>query len=113
MNLFQQVDDRSIDTVIEETEELIALEFTAAWCGPCRVLAPILERLAAEYEGRLRVLSLDADENPHTVTRFSVRGMPTIVFLREGLDVDRSIGAVPEKILRSRIDANLGGVATE
>jgi thioredoxin 1 len=107
MSRFEKVDDGSIEAALREADGLVAVDFTAAWCGPCRVLSPILERLSGEYEGRLRVLELDTDENPEAVVRHGVRGMPTIVFFRDGVEVNRSIGAVPEKVLRDRIESSL------
>jgi thioredoxin len=104
MSRLAEVSDQTIDDVLNEGDAPVAVDFTAAWCGPCRVLTPILERLAGEYAGRLKVVSLDTDANPVAVSRFGVRGMPTIVFFRDGMEVDRSIGAVPEVVLRKRIE---------
>jgi thioredoxin 1 len=103
----QMVDDASFGEVVERAEGLVLVDFTAAWCPPCRLIAPILAELAEEYASRLAVVSLDADLNPATVARFGARGLPTLVFFRDGLEVDRSIGAVPRAVLQARIESVL------
>lgn len=111
MNRFEKVDDRTIDERVRMARGLVAVDFTAVWCGPCRVFDPILARVAAEFADRLQVVELDTDENPGAVTRYGVRGMPTLVFFRDGVEVYRSIGAVPEPVLRRRIEASLDEAA--
>lgn len=81
----------------------VAVEFTAAWCAPCRVLGPILESIAQEYAGRLRVLQIDADANPVTMTRLGVRGLPTVLVFRDGTLVDRIVGAAPKAAIVQRL----------
>lgn len=109
MNRFERVDDRTIDDRVRAARGLIAVEFTAVWCGPCRVFDPILASVAQEFEGRLAVVELDTDVNPGAVIRYGVRSMPTLVFFRGGAEVSRSVGAVSAPVLRRRIDANLAG----
>lgn len=104
MRGIDRVDDATFGERVERAGGLVVVDFTAEWCGPCRVLAPVLEQLAEEYGPRLRIVSLDVDANPVTTARFGVRGMPTIVFFRDGVEVGRSVGAVPKPVLRARID---------
>ena len=86
----------------------VAVEFTATWCGPCRLMAPVVEAVARDYAPRLRVLQLDADANPATMTRFGVRGLPTMLVFRDGTLVERIVGAAPIAAVRERLDRVLG-----
>ena len=97
------VTDATFATEVEQHRGLAVVDFTATWCGPCRVLAPILEQVAAERAGSVKVLKLDMDENTRTVARFNVRSAPTLLFFRDGQPVGQIIGAVP----KARIDAAL------
>ena len=90
---------------------LVAVKFWAAWCGPCRALAPAVEAVAAELAPRLRVLQLDADENPATQVRYGVRSLPTILLFRDGEVVDRIIGAMPAAALRARLARHIDAPA--
>ena len=83
---------------------LVAVDFTAEWCPPCRVMAPILETVAAEFAGKLRVFQMDTDANPATMVRLGVRSLPTILVFRDGEIVDRIVSAVPAAKLRERFD---------
>ena len=87
----------------------VAVEFTAAWCAPCRIMAPVVEAVAHDYAPRLRVLQLDADANPATLARLGVRGLPTLLVFRDGAIVERVVGAVPAAALRQRLDRVLAG----
>ena len=87
---------------------LVAVEFTAAWCPPCRVFGPLVEEAAQAYAGRLRVYQMDADVNLATVARHDVRSLPTLVVFRDGAPVDRVVGAVPRGMLRDRLERVLG-----
>ena len=86
---------------------LVLVDLWAAWCGPCKVIAPILERIAADYAGRVKVVKVDVDQAPATAQRFDARSIPTLVLLRDGQVVQRVIGAQPEHALRSVVDGAL------
>jgi thioredoxin 1 len=90
------VTDQDFETEIEKHDGLAVVDFWATWCGPCRLIAPILEQLASEYEGKAKVAKLDVDSNVHTATRFNVRSIPTILFFKNGKLVDQVVGAVPK-----------------
>ena len=107
-----QVTDASFSTAIAPGTGLTMLEFTAAWCAPCRLMAPVLESIATEYDGKLRVMQLDADSNQATTVRLGVRGLPTTLLFRDGEIVDRIVGAVPIARVRERVDAALAASAT-
>ncbi len=83
---------------------LVAVEISAEWCGPCKILGPIVESLAAEYAPKMRVLQMDNDANPAMIARLGVRSIPTILVFRDGDLVDRIVGAVPKATLRERFD---------
>jgi thioredoxin 1 len=90
-----------------QSEQPVVVDFWAAWCPPCRVIAPILEELAGEFEGRLTVAKLDADEYPEWQVRCGVYGLPTMIVFRGGEEVARVIGAYPKARLRSAFEEAL------
>ena len=91
--------DATFDEEVGSESSPVLVDFTAAWCPPCKAIAPILDELADEYAGSLRVVKVDVDENPSTARRFDVRSMPTLVVLRDGAEVKRLVGARPKRVL--------------
>jgi len=90
-----------------ETSHLVLVDLWAPWCGPCRMVAPVLERLAVRYAGRVKVVKVNVDENPRTAARFDARSIPVLAMVRGGETVGRIVGAQPERVLAQRIDALL------
>ncbi|EKD41796.1 MAG: hypothetical protein ACD_73C00521G0002 [uncultured bacterium] len=80
------------------------VDFWATWCGPCRALTPIIEELANDFQGKVNVFKLDVDENPETAGRFGIRGVPTVLFFKEGKLVDQVVGVLPKADLASKLN---------
>ncbi len=100
-----QVTDASFGVEIEQAEGLAVVDFWAEWCGPCRAVGPVIEQLAEDYRGKVKVLKLDTDANPATAARFNIRSIPTILFFKDGKPVDGVIGADPR--LRSVLEEKI------
>ncbi len=90
-----------------ETPGLIVIDFWAVWCGPCRMLSPIVDELAQEYEGKAIIAKCNVDDCEDIAAQFGVRNIPTLVFVKNGAIVDRTVGVMPKQDLRARIEANL------
>ena len=106
-----EVSDATFKVDIEQHQGLVMVDLWAEWCGPCRMVAPIVEALATEYEGRLKVAKLDVDANPETAQRFNVRSIPTMLFFKDGKVVDSVVGALPKAALAQRIDRHVNAAA--
>jgi thioredoxin 2 len=99
--------DEEFHAVVDEASLPVLVDVWAPWCGPCRMVSPALERLAGELAGKLKLVKVDADDNPEVSRRFEVRSIPTLVLLDHGEVVDKQIGAVPEQQLRSWLESRL------
>jgi thioredoxin 1 len=104
-----EITDATFADEVIASEVPVLVDFWAEWCPPCHRLAPVLEELATEYEGRARVVKLDADANPQTVARYGILSMPTLTVYRAGEVVSQVIGAQPKAKLRAQLDAALAG----
>ncbi|CNK64946.1 thioredoxin TrxA [Yersinia alsatica] len=99
--------DDSFDTDVLKASGLVLVDFWAEWCGPCKMIAPILDEIAEEYEGRLTITKLNIDENPATAPKYGIRGIPTLLLFRDGEVVATKVGALSKGQLKAFLDANL------
>ena len=98
----QAVTDANFEQEVEKANGLTVVDFWATWCGPCRMIAPILDQLAQEYAGKVKVAKLDVDQNIRTASRFNVRSIPMLLFFKDGKVVDQIVGAVPRNQIESK-----------
>lgn len=99
----KHISDADFDSEVKG-EVPVLVDFWAPWCGPCRMLAPVLDSIARRYDGRLKVCKLNTDENPEAPTRFGVRGIPTLIFFRNGEEARRIVGYLTEDKLAQTVD---------
>lgn len=102
-----QVTDDNFSAEVEQDQGLVLVDFWATWCGPCQIVAPVLDQLARDYEGKAKVTKLDVDANQRTAMRFGVRSIPSILFFKSGKHVDTVVGAVPKAVIEGKIQQHL------
>lgn len=103
----QSINDNQFQEEVLNSKGLVLVDFWAEWCGPCRMVAPIVDELAAEYEGRVNIGKCDVDRNDDIVASFRIRNIPTIIFFKNGEPVDKHVGAISKNDLKAKIDALL------
>ena len=101
------VNDLNFDSEVLESSVPVLVDFSATWCQPCRAIAPLVNQLAGEYEGRVKVTAVDIDESPATAQKFQIRGVPTLLMIKGGKVVGQQVGAVPKTKIAALIDGAL------
>lgn len=97
--------DQNFEQEVLNAEEPVLVDFWAAWCGPCRIIAPSIEELATEFKGRAKIAKMDVDRNPQIPMSFGIRSIPTLLFFKDGKVVDQLIGVAPKKMLADRLES--------
>lgn len=101
-----QITDSNFEELANAGKPMV-VDFWAEWCGPCRMVGPIIDELAAEYDGKVTIGKMDVDNNDEVVGKFGIRNIPTVLFLKDGKVVDKVVGAVPKETFVSKIEALL------
>ncbi len=102
-----EVTDGNFEEVVINSEVPVLVDFWAEWCGPCRMVGPLVKEIGQEYEGRAKVAKLDVDSNPEVSAKFGIRNIPTILYFKNGKIVDKQVGAVPKNVISSKLEAIL------
>ena len=101
------VSDASFEQDVLKSDVPVLVDFWAPWCGPCRMVAPIVDEIAKEFDGKIKVFKLNTDENPNVARQFGIRSIPTLMVFKDGQKVDTVVGAVPKTTLSSTISKYL------
>ena len=107
-DLVINVANDTFDQEVLKASTVVMVDFWATWCGPCKIVAPVVEELAREYEGKAKFAKVNTDENADLASRYNIRGIPTLIFFKDGEIKDQIVGAVPKAQLKSKIDSLLG-----
>ncbi|MBN2863833.1 MAG: thioredoxin [Bacteroidales bacterium] len=102
-----EVNDNNFEEIVVGSDKPVLVDFWAEWCGPCRMIAPILEEISAEYSGKALVVKCDVDNSPQVAMKYSIRNIPTVLFFKNGEIIDKQVGAVPKTIFVNKLNAIL------
>lgn len=102
-----EVTDANFEEVVLQSDKPVVVDFWAEWCGPCRMVAPIIHELSDEYDGKAVMTKLDVDSNPAVAAKYGIRNIPTLLFFKNGEIVDKQVGAVPKAVLANKLEALL------
>jgi thioredoxin 1 len=102
-----EVTDTNFESEVLKSDKPAVVDFWAIWCGPCKIIVPYLEQLAAEFDGKVKFLKMDVDNNPNFPSKYGIRSIPTILFFKDGKVIDQVIGAQPKAIFQEKINKML------
>jgi thioredoxin 1 len=102
-----EITDANFEELVTNADKPVMIDFWAVWCGPCRMIAPIVEEMSKEYEGKAVIGKVDVDSNPGVATKYGIRNIPTVLFVKGGEIVDKQVGAAPKQAFTAKLDALL------
>ena len=102
-----EITDANFEELVVNSDKPVMIDFWAVWCGPCRMIAPIVEEMSGEYEGKAVIGKVDVDSNPGVAQKYGIRNIPTVLFVKNGEIADKQVGAVPKQVLTAKLDALL------
>jgi thioredoxin 1 len=102
-----EITDSNFEELVLKSEKPVMLDFWAIWCGPCRIIAPIVEEMSHEYDGKALIGKVDVDSNPDIAIKYGIRNIPTVLFVKNGEVADKQVGAAPKQVFTSKLDALL------
>jgi len=102
-----EVNDANFEVEVLQSDKVVLVDFWAAWCGPCRMVAPIVEELAGEYEGKAVIAKVDVDNNPSVSSALGIRNIPTLLIFKNGKVVDKQVGVAPKEVLAAKLEAHM------
>jgi thioredoxin 1 len=100
-----EVNDNNFDEIVVKSDKPVLVDFWAEWCGPCRMITPIIEEISHEYTGKALIVKCDVDNSPGVAAKYGIRNIPTILFFKDGKIADKQVGAVPKKNFVTKLDA--------
>ncbi len=100
--------DQNFQSSILQADKVALVDFWASWCGPCMMLGPVIEELAADYEGKAIIAKVNVDENPNTAAKYGIRSIPTMLVIKNGQVVDQMVGAMPKTSIAKKLDEHIG-----
>ena len=100
----QELDDARFESEVLKSKEPVLIDLWAPWCGPCRMLTPVVEKLSEEYKGKVKIFKLNTDDNPNAPSTYRVQAIPTLLYFKGGQLVEQTVGVQPEKEIRQRLD---------
>jgi thioredoxin 1 len=102
-----EVNDSNFKSEVTDSEMPVLVDFWAPWCGPCKMIAPVLEELAKEYDGRVKIVKLNVDDSPDTASEFGIRSIPTLILFKDGKVFEQTVGAQSKENLKQLVDKSL------